>query len=126
MGILVIDEGARAQIAKLIAYAESRILGSDSIKKTLTGDRPPAGDYEDHTITLPTGYRIVYSIEEQPVGLCSHLSVSTRFEEKLPAPEAVELIMSEFGMGASLKDCLHIWIEDDSSAVNILSKKAQP
>jgi hypothetical protein len=84
---------------------------------------PPAGDYPNHSMKISQGYRVVFSIEEQPVGWCKHLSVSVDAVGRLPCQEAVELIMKEFGMGNDIHDCLNIWIEKESQAVNVLTRK---
>jgi hypothetical protein len=93
------------------------------LKKTMTGDYPPAGDYPDFKVLIPNGFRVVYSIEEQPIGWCGHLSVSVDSPEKVPGIPAVEAIMAEFGMGKDINNCLNVWIEEtEPRAVNVLTK----
>jgi len=78
---------------------------------------PPVGDNPEHVVHLHDGYRVVFSYEEQPVGLCAHMSISIE-SGHAPHPAAVETIMEEFGMGKNLRDCLQVWIEGNS--VNLL------
>jgi len=123
MRALVIDEKAKEKIRNLIKFAESHPYSIEHLKKVISGDRPPAGDYPEHVITLHEGYKVVFSIEEQPIGLCKHLSVSVNTEGMTPRPEAVELIMDEFGMGNNIHDCINVWLEKETESVNVLTKK---
>jgi hypothetical protein len=74
---------------------------------------------------FPGGYRVAYSIEEQPPGLCSHLSISVMDRAKpgmMPSPEAVKMIAEAFGV--SFPDGAHIWSEEfdpGEYAVNIVA-----
>lgn len=120
MRALIIDEAVKTGIAELIATANAHRHSAATLKRLMTGDLPPAGDYKQHTILIPDGFRVVFSIEEQPLGWCRHLSVSINDPNKYPHEVAVEMIMQEFGMGL-LKDCIHVWVEEEVRAINILS-----
>jgi hypothetical protein len=128
MRALVIDDKNKGNIAKLIEYAEAHKFSIDALKKMMSGDMPPAGDYLGHVITIDQGYRVVFSIEEQPIGWCRHLSISTRnlyheFPGKIPDSKTVEMIMEKFGMGNNLNDCVKVWIEEGCPAVNVVTLK---
>jgi hypothetical protein len=123
MRVLVIDEKAKEKISKLIDYANAHQYSMKDLKKVIFGDHPPAGDYPEHVIALHKGYKVVFSIEEQPVGLCKHLSISVDTKGKAPSVEAVELIMDEFGMGNDIHDCLNVWVEEEHQTVNVLTLK---
>jgi hypothetical protein len=71
---------------------------------------------------IPDGYRVVFSIEEQPIGWCRHLSVSVDKKGKYPTPQAVELIMQEFGMGNDIDNSLKVWMEKEGEAINVVTK----
>jgi hypothetical protein len=57
--------------------------------------RPPAQE-----VLIEDGFRVCVSFENQPMGLCRHLSVSidTKVHEGLPSREAVSVLMHEFGV----------------------------
>ena len=60
---------------------------------------PPPGENENYVITIPLNFRVVFTIEQYPGGWFKHLSVSVPVKNKGPHPQAVEMIMAEFGMG---------------------------
>jgi hypothetical protein len=57
--------------------------------------RPPVQE-----VLIEDGFRVCISFENQPMGLCRHLSVSvdTKVTEGLPSREAVSVLMHEFGI----------------------------
>ena len=50
----------------------------------------------------PNGYRAAISFEQQPPGLCAHLSISVDTPGNLPSPESVEMIAEVFGLKVPL------------------------
>lgn len=115
---LIIDENAKKQISQVIDYAKRNIISQrelefrDRVKTISVGDNP------QRICNINLGYRCCYSIEEQPIGLCSHLSVSAD-DNKLPSPAAVELIKKEFGMS---EEDVYVYIENEVNAINVISK----
>lgn len=110
MAVLIIGESERARVAEMIAYAKAHPLTFDAIRNAIVPDteplklenrqpgheRPPS----QHMI-FPGGYRVAYSVEAQPAGLCSHLSISVVGRSKkgmMPSPQAVAVIAQEFGV----------------------------
>jgi hypothetical protein len=100
----------REKIAKIVAYAKAHPLTFDTLRKAVVADtevlelkdrqpgheRPPS----QHVI-FPGGYRAAFSIEQQPPGLCTHLSISVFGRAKkgmMPSPQAVAAICEEFGV----------------------------
>ena len=59
------------------------------------GEAKPPGDIPGHACTLPVGFKVVYSIENQPGGLYRHLSVSVD-GDKWPNEYAVQEIARAF------------------------------
>ena len=133
--ILVITDEYREQIAALREYAKNNVVTLQQIKDTIAGKRDPIGDTSEHSLTMGN-HRVVFSLEEQPVGLMKHLSVSVLGNEVLPHPESILLIMKEFGfqttklpdMSKILKheepDCV-IWKEavgKGFEAINVLER----
>lgn len=123
---LLIDEAAKKKIAEVIAYAEGHKYPKAFLMQRVKGGGKVPGDLDGYTCHLEFGFRCVYTLEEQPIGWCHHLSVSVNDEKKVPSIPAVELLMKEFGIQQGIKDeGVHMWIEEDISpkAVNILAKK---
>lgn len=119
---LIFDNEVLYKINLLKSYAEEHKISVDDLLDTINKQMKPVGDYKGYTITIPTGYRIVYSIEEQTIGDVKHLSVSVDEDGVLPNPTAVEMIMKEFGFKESLDNC-KVFLEQISKnrkAVNIL------
>jgi hypothetical protein len=61
-------------------------------------------------VELPVGYRVNISFEEQPAGMCLHLSMSTSAKGKVPGPEAVGMVLGTLGLGDLTPD--RIWLEE--------------
>ena len=124
---LIIGAAQRQQIAELCAVAATNPL--DALATLATAGRDLDG-FRDMmkmlTLELPRGYVVTYSHEIQPEapppGLCHHISISVTRPWKLPSPEAVEIILSEFGM-KPIKGSESIWVETidpKTKAINIV------
>lgn len=121
MRALIIDDEARIEINKVIAYAQDHKIDFPSMEKMMSGEADPVGDNAFYACYLNEGYRVVFSFEEQPCGWCRHLSVSVDTMHKLPNVPAVELIMKEFGFTGGVHDCINVWIENER-AINVLQQ----
>jgi hypothetical protein len=119
MRALVLDDEARTEISKVIAYAQDHKINFPSLEKMMAGELYPVGDNAFYACYLNQGYRAVFSFEEQPCGWCRHLSISVDTRFKLPNVPAVELIMKEFGFSGGIYDCTNVWVEDEK-AINVL------
>jgi hypothetical protein len=116
MRALVIDNDAKARIASLKAHAERNIISLAEMKKLIeTGN--VIGDDDANSIDLFHGFRVVYSLEEHPMGLCHHISISVDTPGKLPNEFAVQAIMDEFGFPLKLRQC-HAGI--DGPAIGVI------
>lgn len=124
MRTLLIDETAKQLIVDVINFAEKNRYPRFRMHQLMHGKISTPGDVKGHCCCLFDGFRIVFTIEEQPIGWCHHLSISvnSKNNNKLPNVEAVNLIMKEFGIQKSLEDC-HVYVEDSFiKSVNIISK----
>jgi hypothetical protein len=52
-------------------------------------------------VELPYGYRVAISFEEQPAGMCLHLSMSSSTPGKVPHPEAIAMVLAAIGVTRS-------------------------
>jgi hypothetical protein len=131
MPVLMIGETERAEIKRVIeeARAHPMPLGAtiklgkfDNVLKL--EDRVRVPPFFTAQLMLPVGYRVALSFEEQPAGLCSHLSVSVEGRGKkgqMPSKEAVVMIAQEFGVPFPP---LMGWVEEFKSgefAINLVS-----
>ncbi len=122
----VLTDEDQKGLDRLLAYAKANPTTEEQIQATLTGDRPPVGDYPDHCWVWPQGFKCVFSYEHQPkpLGLCRHLSVSVYDRSdpnpQVPAPKAMNTIGDAFGFRPGRLDFM--WIDKDNKAVNIVQK----
>lgn len=118
---LIIDDEVRSQLASLVRHAEKNVFSMDDLLDIYNGRMTPAGDMEGFSRNLPFGYRVVYSIEEQPAGRIGHLSVSVDEDDKLPNVTVVKEIMKLVGFTRELEDSV-VWMEHTApnrQAVNV-------
>ena len=66
--MLLINASTRKRIKKLADYADANRIPIDVLHKMAMEIHPPAGDDENYVCHLENGYRVVYTIEEQPSG----------------------------------------------------------
>jgi hypothetical protein len=110
MAVLIIGATERERIAEMIAYANAHALTFDKMREAIVSDRPLL-KLEDRKpgferppsqhVVLPGGYRCAFSVEQQPAGFCSHLSISVEGRSRkgmMPSLEAVQTIAQEFGV----------------------------
>jgi hypothetical protein len=117
----MIGQAQRAAIAELKTVAAAKPFDA---RAAIDAARQHRAAYHDMmntmSIVLPIGYHVTYSHEIQPTGLMQHISISV--ERGLPAPEAVNIILDNFGMRPA-RESEDIWLEslaDGIKAVNIL------
>jgi hypothetical protein len=134
MAVLMIGITEREKIAKIIVYAKAHPVSFETIHQGAMDDKAvlelkdrkrtdtvrPASAH----IMFPGGFHAAFSIEQQPPGLCSHLSISVEGRAKkgmMPSEPAVQMICQEFGVPYPADK---IWIEEFSPgefAVNLVS-----
>jgi hypothetical protein len=134
MPVLLISENETKRIAEIIADAKAHPVTLETIRQGAAPDRhvvklkdrkPGLEQPPSRHMVFPGGYRAAYSIEEQPAGLCSHLSISVmgRAEKgKTPSPEAIKMIAEAFGV--PFPDGANVWLEEfdpGEYAVNIVA-----
>jgi hypothetical protein len=132
MAVLMIGTAEREQIAQMIAYAKAHPVTFD-VRDMHTGDvdvlkledrkpgyeRPPS-----QHIIFPGGFRAAFSVEAQPAGLCTHLSIGVDGRSKkgmMPHPAAVEMIAQAFGVAFPPDKA---WVEEydpGEFAINLVS-----
>ena len=109
-GLRKIDEITEEMIKRVIKYAEENIVPHSMLEAMIDGHAPPVGDNKYHNCTIRP-YRVVYSIEEQAIGLCRHLSVSLPKSRSIPNLNVLNELIEMFGFEGDIHDC-YVWIED--------------
>lgn len=112
-------------IAAAVQRARARPIPWDVLKRAITTNQGPVMTLADREpvehvrppseiVNIPVGYRLNVSFEEQPAGMCMHVSISVNRRNKLPNPAAVKMILE-----ACLKSTPHEpdgasqqWIEE--------------
>lgn len=128
MSVLIITEANKEKIAELIKYADENPFNMDYMKRLMKGIESPAGDDENYVCYLDFAYRVVFTIEQHPVGWCRHLSISVAVEGKYPSVQAVIMIGNEFGVTCSYNetdDAFIVpqggaWVEEETESINIV------
>jgi len=118
---LFVDSAAEREVERVIKYAENNIVSYSMLEAMVAGQVSPVGDKRGHVCVIPREYRIVYSIEEQAIGLCRHLSVSLAQSKYIPDQDALNKIIKLFGFDGEIEDC-YVWVEElrHVNAVNIV------
>jgi len=133
MAVLIVGAIEREQIAKVIAYAKAHPISFDVLRKAAVSDRPVL-ELKDRKpgferppsqhVVFPGGYRAAYSIEVQPPGLCTHLSISVEGRSRkgmMPSMPAVQMIAQEFGVPFPPDKGWTEEFEPGEYAINLLS-----
>ena len=133
MSILIIGATEREQIAKVVAHAKAHPVLFETVRQGVVGDRPvlkladrvPGIERPPSAhVTFPGGYRAAFSIEQQPAGLCTHLSISVEGRPRkgmMPGLEAVKMICEEFGVPFPPDKGWNEEFEPGEYAINLLS-----
>jgi hypothetical protein len=105
-GILLLGETEAAAIIHAVERARRNPIPWAELKKQLPianqathelriQDRNPRAPRrrEAELIEIPVGYRLAISCEEQPAGMCLHMSMSSSTPGKVPSPEAFGMVL---------------------------------
>jgi len=134
MAVLMVGETERERIAQMIAYAKAHPITFETVRTMMVPNQgtttvrledrnPEHARPESQHIDFPGGFRAAYSVEEQPAGMCAHLSVSVFGRSKrgaMPHPAAVAMIAEEFGVPFPADKMWQEEFEPGEWAVNLL------
>jgi len=129
---LQITEEDTKEVKKVVQYAEHNKYNIEMIKEIMDGKREPAGLNSEHVKFFHVDYRVVYSIEEHPMGWCRHLSVSVSNKDRYPNPAAVQRIMEVYGITVDINNPEEAFVYEEKdnytpigqqvNAINIITK----
>jgi hypothetical protein len=118
-------------MANPLSRAEVMALGipAEKVRNLDLADRPPGFERKQKSqfLDIPFGFRIGYSVEDQPGGLIGHLSISVDSKGKAPHPAAVNMIAELFDM--SIESADKVWLEEfepGHKAVNLIKLIGTP
>lgn len=128
---LYIDDQIVAAAEKVKAYAIEHRETLRQIQERMSTNAPGPGNNLEHVLLIPAGYKVVYSIEQQPVGWCQHISVSVDTHGLWPSEHAVSEILEKlFNIKwnpnpkrpdpAKPDMPVQLWMEEALFAVNLL------
>lgn len=128
MRALVIGERERSRIAALRARAVEHPLDMAAVLadcRTSDGVAKHRERVSKQSVVLPVGYWVTFSVDVgHPGGSARHISISVgKPTKRLPSPEAVDMILEEFGFVGGLSACAAVYLEDTDDggqAVNAL------
>jgi hypothetical protein len=120
---LIIDNEVKARLAEVRDYARAHRLDLAALKAWC--ERGTAfDDVEQRAASIPIGFRLVYSIEEQPepCGWCHHISMSSGRPGRVMNPAACALLIAELGITFPGWTHCHVSFEEQSPyrPVNII------
>ena len=128
MSALIIGEVQRAKIAELIAFAAATgPFHAENLKKLAGSEIDRFRDMMNTlSIELPIGFHVTYShvmhSQGPQPGRYQCISISVERRDRVPSPDAIEVILEEFGMHG-LKGSTAVWVEQLSHglrAVNVV------
>lgn len=106
MRALLIGPEEKAKIAAAVTRARARPIPWEKLKPAAPKDQHShvitlADRAPDHVrpkseiVNIPDGFRLNVSFEQQPAGICLHLSISVNARNRGPHPAAIEMIVQE-------------------------------
>ena len=135
MSFLIIGPHEQKAIAKALELARDQVMPWSIGKNIAIDDRAkPTNELtlkdRKHDNPFPRSqhlilgsYRCAISFEEQPAGLCRHLSVSVKKRGKTPNPIAMQMLAEAFGFSEFPPSRGRVWLEEfepGHHAVNVI------
>ncbi len=121
-GVLIISAAERTAIKAALERARAKPISLALIQQNAVEDKPVVNlaDRKPDLIRPPSEhvmlgtYRAAVSFEQQPSGLCCHLSVSSAKPGRVPGPEVLQMVASEYGctIDADGKLDAIMWMEE--------------
>lgn len=118
--MLVISPEVRAAVRAVVEYAEAHRYSVHDLMRLFGHPENAPGHTPGFVVTVPTGYRCVFTIEQQPDGWMRHLSVSIMQKDRVPATMAVAALLPLFGFKTPLNKCHVHLMSETVDSVNVL------
>lgn len=137
MRVLVLSAEKQDELKAAVERAAAKpipieVVAAGAVERPTTelklADRKPGFSRPlSEAVMIPHGYMVAFSVEEQPGGLCNHLSVSVDKPGMLPSPDAVAMIADACGMEFEQnieRGTVMVWLEEfdpGHQAVNVVT-----
>jgi hypothetical protein len=127
MTVLIIGEVEKAAIKAAMKRARSRPIQIEAVAANAIPDqasdvvtledrlKAPRGDFTrpiSEQVNLPVEHRLAISYEEQPVGLCLHISMSIDKPNRVPHPAAMATVAQACGIDIEALPPGRTWVEE--------------
>jgi hypothetical protein len=123
VSVLLITHEDQLRINEMVADARKNYIPWEVLQPTALVDhnrpvvtleeRKPGSERPQSQHIDLGSYTVAFSFEEQPAGICRHLSVSVDKPGKLPSRPAVEMVCKAFGFTNFPPDG-GVWVEEYS------------
>lgn len=130
---LIINPETQAQIDAAVERARGCVNTWEAMQPHAFGDFRPTltlaerkekgfpRQFESQRVEIQVGYTAAFSFEEQPAGLCRHLSVSVDVKGRVPNQPAMEMIAVAFGFLIPLGTMGRVWVEEFAPGHNAIN-----
>jgi len=101
---------------------ETLVAASKGFDPADPAKRPPSPTPLDQTIELPFGWKISLTIEQQRVGWCWHMSMSSPVAGRTPNPQVVDWVLTALDVSQTREMC-EVYLEhypQGRVAVNVI------
>ena len=121
MSFVIINPEKQAEIDALVATARKHCVPWSALAPTAVLTDNPMLSLADRKSVPPRfeprhlmvgNVMVAFSFEEQPAGICRHLSVSVERKGMLPHEAAVAMIAEAFGFTAFPPRAGRVWVEE--------------
>jgi hypothetical protein len=114
---IIVGETERAELKAAMARARAHPLPWEELKRRTTArDATKTGHIEERGespsaefVSLPFGYGVAITFEEQPAGMCLHISVSGPWPKVPPNMAVCAMVFSALDLAAEANDA---WTEE--------------
>ena len=130
MRVIKLSPEVERRIAEQVKYALAHVVDNARLKRIAQDEEKAVGDTDSmHTLDIPFGFHVVFSIDETDRGHVRHISISVDSGgDSMPHPVAVNVILPLYGFKNRIEKPLpdrrmfHVWIENSpiGKAVNVI------
>lgn len=130
---LLLGQEEKDILRKLAQFAEDNpfdVRAALEMCKTPEGTEAHKKRLQPYTVFIPTAFLVTFTVEEQPFGLCRHMSMSSKVSGRIPHPAGLWMVAKELGFwGSGIAACDHGYPEDlpdNRKAVHLMQRWEQP
>jgi hypothetical protein len=129
-GVFIVGQAEREAIKNVLARARSKPVPRNLVEQgkldpgrvLKLADRPAGWERPASDHVMLGSYRVAVSFEDQPIGLCIHLSASSARPGFVPGQQVMDAILSEFGIEKTMIGMS--WLEEfdpGHHAINVVA-----